>query len=409
MMTRWREMRVAAAILVAGSVLSACGDGGDGTESGGSESASEQPSREVSGPRLVVTTDDGVLVLERDTLEPVGDALPATGFTRVNAAGDGRHVFVSTEDGFQLLDTGVEAEAHGDHAHYRVKADPDYGDTFEAAEPGHVTISDGRTVLFGDGDGSIQVLDSEDPTEVIATSEVPDPHHGVAVHLAGDLLLTEGTVDSRSTVVVRDGIDGDEKARLDDCPGVHGEATAADGRAVVGCEDGVVVADHGELTKVDSPDAYGRIGNQAGSPASTVVLGDYKVDPDAELERPERISLIDTESRELRLVDLGTSYTFRSLGRGPSGEALVLGTDGALRVIDPESGKVTDRIVVIDAWKEPLDWQKPRPTLEVDGDTAWVTEPATSTVHEVDLAAGRVAQSVQLPGVPNEIVSAGAH
>ena len=41
-------------------------------------------------------------------------------------------------------------------------------------------------------------------------------------------------------------------------------------------------------------------------------------------------------------------------------------------VIDPETGKVTDRIVVIDPWKEPLDWQRPRPTLAVDGDTAVV-------------------------------------
>lgn len=402
-MTRWRHVRVAMAALVAGSVLAACGEATD--EAGQGE---KKGGKEVAGPRIVVTTDDGLVVLERDTLEPV-DTLPAEGFVRVNAAGDGRHVFVSTEEGFQLLDTGVEAEAHGDHAHYRTAGEPALGETYDAAEPGHVTVSDGRTVLFGDGDGFIRVLDSQDPTKVLDTLEAPEPHHGVAVNLGGDLMHTEGTADSRSTVVVRDGIDGPEQARTDDCPGVHGEATAADGRAVVGCEDGVVVVDHGTITKVSSPDAYGRIGNQAGSPESTVVLGDYKVDADAELERPERISLIDTEARTLRLVDLGTSYTFRSLGRGPAGEALVLGTDGALHVIDPETGKVADRIVVIDPWKEPLDWQRPRPALEVDGDTAWVTEPGTSSVHEVDLAAGRVTRSVELPGVPNEIVSAGAH
>lgn len=402
-MTRWRHVRLAVAALVAGSALAACGE--TASESGQDEG---HGGAEVSGPRLVVTTDDGLLVLERDTLEPV-KTLPAEGFVRVNAAGDARHVFVSTDEGFRLLDTGVEAEAHGDHSHYRTKGEPAFGETYEAAEPGHVTISDGRTVLFGDGDGSIRVLDSEDPTKVLETTETPDPHHGVAVNLGGDLMHTEGTADARSTVVLRDGVDGDEKARTDDCPGVHGEATAADGRAVVGCEDGVVVVDHGTITKVSSPDAYGRIGNQAGSPESTVVLGDYKVDADAELERPERVSLIDTETGTLRLVDLGTSYTFRSLGRGPAGEALVLGTDGALHVIDPVTGKVADRIVVIDPWQEPLDWQRPRPTLEVDGDTAWVTEPGASTVHEVDLAAGRVTRSVELPGVPNEIVSAGAH
>lgn len=52
-------------------------------------------------------------------------------------------------------------------------------------------------------------------------------------------------------------------------------------------------------------------------------------------------------------------------------------------------------------------WQKPRPTLHVSGDTAWVTEPSTSTLHEVDIAAGTVVDSAKLPGVPNELVAAG--
>ena len=374
-----------------------------------STAACSQPSgdegRQLSGPRLVVTTDEGVLVLDRDSLETVA-TLPSEGFVRVNPAGDDRHVFVSTADGFQLLDTGVEVVDHGDHAHYTVGGEPAYGDTFEAPEPGHVTVHDDVTALFSDGAGTVQLLASDDPTEVTETIELPDPHHGGVVALGDDLLVTEGTADERSTVLLRDAA-GEEVARTDDCPGVHGEATAADGAAVVGCEDGVVVVKNGEITKIDSPDAYGRIGNQAGSPSSSVVLGDYKVDADAELERPERISLIDTETGELRLVDLGASYTFRSLGRGAAGEALVLGTDGALHVIDVRDGATLSTIDVVDAWREPLDWQQPRPTLHVSGDTAWVTEPATSTLHEVDVASGTVVQSVELPGVPNEVVAAG--
>lgn len=71
---------------------------------------------------------------------------------------------------------------------------------------------------------------------------------------------------------------------------------------------------------------------------SAVVLGDYKTDPDAELERPERISLVDNATAELKIVELGASYSFRWLGRGRHGEALVLRTDGALHVLDPDSG-----------------------------------------------------------------------
>lgn len=35
----------------------------------------------------------------------------------------------------------------------------------------------------------------------------------------------------------------------------------------------------GTITKVDSPTDYGRIGNQAGTDASPIVLGDYKQVP----------------------------------------------------------------------------------------------------------------------------------
>ncbi|MGW0178120.1 hypothetical protein ACWDU1_01995, partial [Nocardia sp. NPDC003345] len=169
------------------------------------------------------------------------------------------------------------------------------------------------------------------------------------------------------------------------------------------CQNGVLVYRDGKLTKVTSPTPYGRIGNQAGSEESPIVLGDYKKDEDAELERPEQVSLIDTEKGTMRLVDIGTSYTFRSLERGPHGEALVLGTDGGLRVIDPKAGTVTRTIDVLDPWQEPIEWQQPRPALFVRDHTAYVSDPATRQVHRIDLEAGTVAASVTLPDAPNEL------
>jgi hypothetical protein len=65
---------------------------------------------------------------------------------------------------------------------------------------------------------------------------------------------------------------------------------------VIGCEDGVLIYKDGAITKVDSPTDYGRIGNQAGSEKSPIVLGDYKKDAEAELERPEQVSRDRTSS-----------------------------------------------------------------------------------------------------------------
>ena len=356
-------------------------------------------------PRLAVTYDGGVLVLDAMSLEPVGE-VPLEGFTRLNPAGDERHLMVSTTGGFQALDLGTWAEAHGDHAHFWT-AEPTLTDvSYGATEPGHVVVHEGRTALFDDGTGLVRVLDSAHVADADATAReytTPSAHHGVAVELTDDtLVVSEGTEEARTGIRVLDG-DGKEIAASDECPGVHGEAVAADEAVVIGCEDGAVVYADGGITKVQAPGGYGRIGNQAGTEASPIVLGDYKTDKDAELERPTRVSLIDARSGKLELVDLPSSYTFRSLARGDDGAALVLGTDGQVHVIDPESGKLTRSIPVIDEWEEPVEWQDPRPAiLSLDG-SVYVTDPATDSIHAVDVESGEVWKSAELGVTPNEL------
>ncbi|MFF2374619.1 zinc metallochaperone AztD [Streptomyces xiamenensis] len=399
-----RKKRIAASVAVLAAsalVLSACGSSDDSSAAKEGEKPQDSaPSTVEAAEPLVVTYDGGLLVLDGTTFEVVGD-LPLDGFNRVNPAGDDQHVLVSTSTGFQVLDA-VGARLTGAE--------------FAGEKPGHVVRHGDRTVLFADGTGEVTLFDPHDlggdglpDTDTYQSAEA---HHGVAVELeSGDLLVTLGNEESRVGAMVLDA-DGEEIARSEECPGVHGEAAAKDDVIVIGCEDGVLVYRDGAFTKVDSPTAYGRIGNQAGSDESTVVLGDYKQDKDAELERPEQISLIDTVDGSLKLVDLGTSYTFRSLARGPHGEALVLGTDGQIHVIDPEAGEVTDTIPVIDAWEEPLEWQQPRPAIFVRDHTVFVTEPGSKELHAVDIHSGEVLNSVELPQVPNElsgVVGAAGH
>ena len=266
---------------------------------------------------------------------------------------------------------------------------------------------EGRTAFFDDGTGEITVIDRRDVADPDAerrTVGSQDAHHGVGV--AGDddeVVSTLGDADSRFGVLARDARGG-EIARTEDCPGVHGEAEADDA-LVFGCTDGVVVYADGEFHKVHAPDAYGRIGNQAGSPVSPVVLGDYKVDEGAELERPERVSLIDTRERTLRLVDMPASYSFRSLARGPAGEALVLGTDGRLHVIDPDTAELVRSVDVIGSWSEPLEWRDPRPTLYVRAGIAYVTEPSRHRLVAVDVASGEIRAETTLSHAPDELAT----
>ncbi|BCI55456.1 hypothetical protein NIIDNTM18_47340 [Mycolicibacterium litorale] len=382
----WMFRVGAATVTVA--ALAACSDG--------AAPAPETPDRPVAEP-LVATYDGGLYVLDGTSLE-VRQDIPLDGFLRVNPAGDDAHVLVTTADGFRVLDA----------ANARLT-----DDTFTASDPGHVVPHGENTVLFADGSGEITAFDPHqlgDGLPQVRNVATPEPHHGVAVILAdGTLVHSLGDPDNRTGAVA---LDGDrEIARSADCPGIHGETVAADETVVFGCENGALVYADGAFTKIASPTPYGRIGTVKGHEDSPVALGDMKVDPDAELERPGQFALIDTTTNQMRIVALppSVSYSFRSLARGPQAEALILGTDGSLHVFDPVTGGPVKAIPVTGQWTEPDDWQEPRPTVFTREEAVYVTDPATRQIHLVDLGAGTVTASATLEQPPNELSGAVGH
>lgn len=365
----------------------------------GSEPAAESRQADVTVTDPVVATyDGGVYVIDGESLEVKAD-IPMDGFLRVNPAGDDDHVLVSTDEGFQVLDAGGGQLTDT---------------TFPADEPGHVVPHGERTALFADGTGEITVFDPHELANgapQVDKAKTPQPHHGVAVVLSdGTQLRSDGNEDTRSGAVAFDA-DGHEIARSAECPGIHGEAVVADEIAVFGCENGVLEFAGGRFTKIASPGEYGRVGTVKAHNDSPVALGDFKVDPDAELERPEQFALIDTESNQLKVVRLpaSVSYSWRSLARGPHAEALILGTDGNLYVFDPNTGATLRTISVVQPWTEPDEWQQPRPAVFARGHDVYVTEPASKQLHLVDIETGEVSNSITLEQTPNEISGTVGH
>ena len=389
------------AVTFTAAALAACSSGTDSTDSTGTSEASSSASVASSEPivePLVATYDGGLYVLDGETLEVKQD-IPLEGFLRINPAGDHGHVLVTTGEGFRILN------AEGGQL---------TDDTFPAVDAGHVTPHGENTVLFADGTGEITAFDPH----ALEAGGLPEtrkfksqePHHGVAVILAdGTLVQTLGNPDTRVGAVAMQG--NREIARNEECPGVHGEAVAADEVVILGCENGVLEFANGKFTKIASPTPYGRIGNTRGHEDSPVVLGDMKVDADAEMERPNQFSLIDTTTDQLKLVQMpqGVSYWFRSLARGPQAEALILGTDGKLHVFDPVTGDLVKSIEVTGPWTEPDDWQQPGPAVFTREDSVYVSDPASKQIHLVDLAAGTVTDSVTLEQTPNELSGAVGH
>ncbi|MCZ8378196.1 zinc metallochaperone AztD [Mycobacterium sp. CPCC 205372] len=379
------------------AVLAACSGGNeDAGTTDSSPAQSQAPAAPINEP-LVTTYDGGLYVLDGETLEVKQD-IPLDGFLRVNSAGDQSHVLVTTDEGFRVLDATAGELTD---------------ETFPAAEAGHVVAHGEHTVLFADGSGEITAFDPHALADGMPKTEkftTPQPHHGVAVILEdGTLVHSIGDPENRTGAVAMQG--DREIARSEECPGIHGESVAADEVVILGCENGVLEYANGTFTKIPSPTPYGRIGNTRGHEDSPVVLGDMKVDQDAELERPQQFSLIDTTTNQLRLVQLppSVSYWFRSLGRGPQGEALIFGTDGKLHVFDPVTGDSLKAIQVAGQWTEPDDWQQPGPAVFTREDAVYVTDPATKQVHLIDLARGTVAASTTLEQTPNELSGAVGH
>lgn len=378
------------------------GDGADGE----AVDPSARETHEAGGPqpRLAVTYEGGVAVLDGATLEVEGD-FDAQGFVRVNPAGDGRHFFLTEGDSFRLIDAGTWGEPHGDHNHYYT-TDPLLTDiTVDGATPGHVVSHDGIGTLFFDGSGEIHSFDlsdldaeSEIETEIAETEEA---HHGVAVVFDdGSRFETIGDDEERPGARFLDA-DGEEVDRAESCPGVHGEAAGPEGIIAVGCEDGVLIWDGESFEKIDTGEEYSRIGNLFPAEDSHIFLGDYNLDEDG--GPMTEVALVDAANGAVSTVDVGSPYNFRNLARGPEGEALVLTEEGLLHVIDPETGEQIDSLEVVEEWTEPEEWQEPRPALRVIDDIAYVTEPGTQQIHMVDLNDLEVINSAELDFVPNEI------
>ncbi len=387
-----RAIQGLAALTAAALALTACGSGANGGSGTSTEpSATPAAAAAVNDP-VAITYDGGIYLLDGETLKVAHDVkLP--GFNRVSSAGDDAHVIVSTEAGFQVLDAAAGTMTDV---------------TYPGAKPGHVVRHGDRTILFTDSTGEVNTFDPKELAKGKPQGrqyKSAQPHHGVAVELAdGTLVTTLGTEESRTGALALDK-DGKEIARSQECPGVHGEAVAQGEVVGFGCQDGVLLFKNGAFVKVKTEMAYGATGSQAGTDSSPVLLGDYKIDPDAEREFPEQFALVDTAAHKQTIVSMpkGVSYSFRSLARGPRGEGLILGTDGKLHVVDPVAGKIVDSWPVLGTWKEPMDWQEPRPAVFVRGGDAYVTDPATKKVHRLDLATGKVAGSVTLAATPNEI------
>ncbi|WP_229382046.1 hypothetical protein [Microbacterium schleiferi] len=241
-------------------------------------------------------------------------------------------------------------------------------------------FGDGRTVAVTTSEG-FQILDTAEPALTDLVFDATAAGH-VVIHGGKTVLFDDGT--GTTTIVDTDAF-ADGYGSLPEATAYTSDAPHH-GVSIV-LEDGLL------LTTVG--DENGR----------TVIVGDYKNDPDDESYLLNAVALIDTAAHSYEVIDLPdeVQYTWRDVARGPGDRAYILSTDGQIHVLDPETGEITDAYPVIEAWEGPAEWQNPHPAIKVDGTIAYVTEPAKNSIHAIDLTTGEVLSSVELDHTPNEI------
>ena len=346
----------------------------------------EHAHEEASNLRFVVSTADGVKVLDDKYAEIKHFAIGQHAF---NVTDDGRYVFArdaANKDSYTLLDSGLYVEDHGDHDHPYAE-EPAIATTERAADkPAHMISHAGRTAIFNDGSGEVDVYTNASLT---TDNLKPDytykgiPHHGAAVPLSNGLLATtfvanEGDALPSGVKIVDK--NGNEQAVItDSCAGLHGTAYGGEGDAeklAFGCMGKVVVYNvaANKATDVVLPDEGARVGTVKHVGGSDYFFTNYAVENEAQTN----VGVINSKTGELNLVELPSAYKSSILVTADD-IAYVLAEDGNLYAIDLKTAKIS---LTISAFN-PFNLDEEAPVVFEANHHIYIVMPSYQKLYEV--------------------------
>lgn len=342
-----------------------------------------------------------------DTITLVDPLSGEEGFTAaIPGAGplahDGRYLFVrsAAEGKLHIIDTGVWTVEHGDHKHYyrtapnKLAGELSVGAGTVAGDGHHVAIFEeqtGRTSILSRED-----LDAGD-TKVVAT--IPGtPHQGLAVPYKGHVLVTSslGPDKLAGTVSVFDSMGAGKEALDTPCPSLMGHASTRYG-VVFGCSDGVLVVtdDVGSLTstKIPYPSAAERITAFDHRPGSSELVS---------LAGTAGLWHLDVASSKLTFI-ASPEPLAASTTAGNGSATLGVGRSGTLYAFNTRTGTVESQQKILPE----IEGGAP-PSLLVDASRAYLSHPATQTIHEIDYRDKlRVARSFTTSATVSELAETG--
>ncbi|WP_129658310.1 YncE family protein [Rothia halotolerans] len=414
-MSHTRSSLLFGGLLVLSLGMSACGAGEPASESETGEEASSsstphgyvEGAEEASEPQLRLAVQDGesggLKILDLLTEETVAEE---EGSPQAHlSAADNRYLFeTDAEDGkARVFDSGVWTVDHGDHYHYYRSDASEVGEV-SGEKPGHVVSNDSSVAFFFDGDGSAKVYDRKamEDGELEETGTVASgAHHGVAAPLNDHLISTTPQDDSSElpnelALYDESGSPADLTGQAD-CEQIHGAGATRDAAAFA-CDDGVITVDedfNAELRPYPE-EASGRAWSlSTGKKLMAAPLED------------SGLGVLDPSTGEW--VYASTDAEIITAGVSPDDKTvLALDADGVGYSIDPATGEVLTSRKLVDVPEDADEESSPGPTVAVDRERAYVSDPAGGRVLEIDVADGlREARSLDVGGAPSSIAVTG--
>lgn len=377
-------------------LLSACAATGTGIQA----APVATPHGYVAGAQENPEPQNGLLTLDRETGESqllsllTDETVDAGTFGPVDAVHqDGRYALVTTQDGVKVFDTGAWTVDHGDHVHYYSSAPGPVG-TISIPDAGAVAGDGSAIAVFSESGGYAAIYKHKDldARQVVESARITStPHQGMVIPYEGHFIASvAGEGAAPGAVEVRDATNGTVLSEQP-CAGSSAHATTRVG-VVLACTDGalLITEDEGQFAaeKIPYPaDAAGippvtRLEHRKGSNELAAPAGDGG------------IWHLNVSKRSWKHLKTPVPVVTAS-AVGDSKRVLALGVDGSLMTFNPSSGEVTAHAEML----APLSaGAAAAPQLRIDTARAYLSDPAGSTVREIDYADGlRVARTFDVP------------
>ncbi|MBT1155020.1 metallochaperone AztD [Aminobacter anthyllidis] len=329
--------------------------------------------------------------------------------TSLYRSDSGRTVFAvqGKGDTISVLSSGISFGDHGDHGDIKVEAPRLLDVSFEGKKPSHFVDHDGDIALFFDGEGKTRVSREADILEgkpAIREVATAAPHHGVAVALGEQVLVSEPNFDKPDELPVGIRVVDRAGATVGDvhaCPDLHGEASSGN-LVAIACAEGLLVTSGDgkiELLPYDRALPEGKSTTLVGGRGLQYFLGNYG---------PSAVVLIDPKSEDaFRLIDLPTRRVHFTVDPVRAKFAYVFTEDGQLHRIDVVAGKIDASLKLTDPYSMDGHWSDPRPRIAVAGSRIVVSDPLKSVLHVVDAESFKQGDDIALEGKPFNLVAVG--